>query len=75
MGTEFAGRGLEYFAARVADYAGLDVVVVGGGDSAVDSANTSRLVSWSITRLHRQKSARTSTSVSERATPRSNLTS
>ena len=35
-GEEFLGRGLEYFVPDPAEYAGQDVVVVGGGDSALD---------------------------------------
>ena len=58
VGSEFAGRGLEYFVPRVDDYADLDVVVVGGGDSAVDWANTLLPVSRSITLVHRREKFR-----------------
>jgi hypothetical protein len=37
-GSEYEGRGLRYFVPRLADLAGQDMVVVGGGDSAVDWA-------------------------------------
>jgi thioredoxin reductase len=55
VGSQFAGRGLEYFVRRVSDYAGLDVVVVGGGDSAVDWATTLLPVARSITLVHRRE--------------------
>jgi ferredoxin/flavodoxin---NADP+ reductase len=54
VGSQFAGRGLEYFVRHVSDYAGLDVVVVGGGDSAIDSATTLLPVARSITLVHRR---------------------
>ena len=37
-GEDFLGRGLEYFVPDPAPYAGADVVIVGGGDSALDWA-------------------------------------
>ncbi len=58
VGTEFAGRGLEYFVPQIADYADLDVVVVGGGDSAVDWATTLLPVSRSVTLVHRREKFR-----------------
>jgi ferredoxin/flavodoxin---NADP+ reductase len=54
-GTEFTGRGLEYFVPRLADYADRDVVVVGGGDSAVDWANTLLPICRSMTLVHRRE--------------------
>jgi ferredoxin/flavodoxin---NADP+ reductase len=54
-GREFAGRGVEYFVPSVAAYADLDVVVVGGGDSAVDWASTLLRVSRSVTLVHRRE--------------------
>jgi thioredoxin reductase len=55
VGGEFAGHGLEYFVPRVGDYADLDVLIVGGGDSAVDWATTLLPVSRSITLVHRRE--------------------
>jgi thioredoxin reductase len=55
VGNEFAGRGLAYFVPQLADYADLDVLVVGGGDSAVDWATTLLPVSRSITLVHRRE--------------------
>lgn len=55
VGWEFAGRGLEYFVPNVAAYADLDVIVVGGGDSAVDWASTLLPVSRSVTVVHRRE--------------------
>ena len=37
-GEQFLGRGLTYFVPSLTDYAGQDVVIVGGGDSACDWA-------------------------------------
>jgi ferredoxin/flavodoxin---NADP+ reductase len=54
-GSRFAGRGLAYFVRRVRDYADLDVVVVGGGDSAVDWATTLLPVARSVTLVHRRE--------------------
>jgi thioredoxin reductase len=55
VGTEFAGRGLEYFVPRVDAYAGRDVVVVGGGDSALDWAHTLHPIARSVTLVHRRE--------------------
>jgi thioredoxin reductase len=58
VGSQFTGRGLEYFVRRVSDYAGLDVAIVGGGDSAVDWAITLLPVARSITLVHRRERLR-----------------
>jgi thioredoxin reductase (NADPH) len=55
VGGQFAGRGLEYFVRHVGDYVDLDVVVVGGGDSAVDWATTLLPVARSVTLVHRRE--------------------
>lgn len=57
-GEEFLGRGLEYFVADGADYAGMDVVVVGGGDSAVDWALMLHPIARSVTLVHRRAAFR-----------------
>jgi thioredoxin reductase (NADPH) len=51
----FAGRGLAYFVPRLSDYAGLDVVVVGGGDSAFDWALHLEPLARSVTLVHRRQ--------------------
>lgn len=49
------GRGLHYGVTRAADFAGQAVVVVGGGDSAVDWANMLAPVAASVTVVHRRR--------------------
>lgn len=53
-GEDFLGRGLEYFVPSSAEYAGQDVVIVGGGDSAVDWANMLHPIAKSVTLVHRR---------------------
>jgi ferredoxin/flavodoxin---NADP+ reductase len=57
-GEEFLGRGLAYFVPEVADYAGLDVVIVGGGDSACDWALALEPVARTVTLVHRRAAFR-----------------
>ncbi|GII24021.1 NAD(P)/FAD-dependent oxidoreductase [Planosporangium mesophilum] len=57
-GEEFLGRGLEYFVPDSADYLGKDVVVVGGGDSAVDWALMLHPIAASVTLVHRRAAFR-----------------
>lgn len=47
------GRGLAYFVPSLAEYAGEDVVVVGGGDSAFDWAENLHPLARSVTLVHR----------------------
>ncbi|MDI9917677.1 NAD(P)/FAD-dependent oxidoreductase [Rhodococcus sp. IEGM 1379] len=53
-GSEFAGRGLRYFVPRLDELAGQDVVIVGGGDSAIDWALGLENVASSVTLVHRR---------------------
>lgn len=57
-GSEYAGRGLRYFVPHLADLAGQDVVVVGGGDSAVDWALALEPLAASVTLVHRRPAFR-----------------
>lgn len=57
-GEDFLGRGLEYFVPSSAEYAGQDVVVVGGGDSAVDWANMLHPIAKTVTLVHRRDAFR-----------------
>jgi thioredoxin reductase (NADPH) len=49
------GRGVHYFAKRVEDFRDKEVVIVGGGDSAVDWAVTLEPVARHVTLIHRSK--------------------
>lgn len=53
-GTEYLGRGLDHFVTDPTQYAGHHVLVVGGGDSAVDWALTLEPLAASITLAHRR---------------------
>ena len=57
-GEQLLGRGLAYFVPSLAEYAGKDVVVVGGGDSACDWVLALRPVAASVTLVHRRKAFR-----------------
>jgi ferredoxin/flavodoxin---NADP+ reductase len=57
-GEEWVGRGLEFFVPSFAPYAGKDVVVVGGGDSAFDWAVHLEPVARSVTLVHRRDAFR-----------------
>lgn len=51
----YLNRGVDYTPCKVASYADVDVVIVGGGDSAVDWANTLCGVARSVTLIHRRR--------------------
>lgn len=57
-GEEFLGRGLSYFVSDPAAHADQDVLVVGGGDSAVDWALALRPIARSVTLVHRRAAFR-----------------
>jgi thioredoxin reductase (NADPH) len=52
---DLEGKGVHYFAKRVEDFRNRDVVIVGGGDSAVDWAITLEPVANHVTLIHRSK--------------------
>ncbi len=54
-GNEWEGRGLTYVVKELAAHAGKDVVIVGGGDSAVDWALALADVASSVTLVHRRR--------------------
>jgi ferredoxin/flavodoxin---NADP+ reductase len=53
-GEGWIGRGMEFFVPSFAPYAGKDVVIVGGGDSAFDWALHLEPVAASVTLVHRR---------------------
>jgi ferredoxin/flavodoxin---NADP+ reductase len=57
-GAEWEGRGLTYVVKELAAHAGQDVVIVGGGDSAVDWALALDGLAASVTVVHRRKNFR-----------------
>lgn len=57
-GDDWLGRGLEFFVPDFAPYAGRDVLVVGGGDSAFDWAEHLEPVARSVTLVHRRDAFR-----------------
>lgn len=51
---DFEGRGLMYFVPRLDALKGLDVLIVGGGDSAFDWAQSLEPIARSVTLIHRR---------------------
>jgi thioredoxin reductase (NADPH) len=58
MGEELLGRGVVHFVPDPQEYQGLDVVIVGGGDSAVDWALLLEPIAKSVTLVHRRDAFR-----------------
>ena len=58
-------RGLMYFVPRLDDLAGLDVLIVGGGDSAFDWARSLEPIAKTVTLVHRRNLFRAHTSTVE----------
>lgn len=56
--ADFEGRGLMYFVPRLDELAGLEVLVVGGGDSAFDWAQSLEPRARSVTLIHRRTAFR-----------------
>lgn len=53
--VELEGKGVHYFAKRVEDFRDKRVVIVGGGDSAVDWAVTLEPIATSVNVIHRSR--------------------
>ncbi len=58
VGDQWLGRGVSYTVDDPVDYRDKDVVVIGGGDSALDWALLVRPVARSVTVVHRRRSFR-----------------
>jgi ferredoxin/flavodoxin---NADP+ reductase len=54
VGSEYLDRGLRYFVPRLAELADTDVLIVGGGDSALDWALGLESIARSVTLVHRR---------------------
>lgn len=54
VGEDFVGRGVAYFVPKLAEHAGHDIVIIGGGDSAVDWAWSLHPIASSVTLVHRR---------------------
>lgn len=54
IGEEWVGRGVVYFVPKLDDHAGKDVVIIGGGDSALDWAWALNPLATSVTLVHRR---------------------
>jgi ferredoxin/flavodoxin---NADP+ reductase len=55
---EYEGRGLRYFVPKLDELAGLDILIVGGGDSAFDWALNLQGIARGITLIHRRDTFR-----------------
>lgn len=54
IGEEWVGNGVVYFVPQLAEHAGKDVVIIGGGDSAFDWAWALKPIANSVTLVHRR---------------------
>ncbi len=54
-GEDYLGRGLDYFVPRKDAFVGKDVVIVGGGDSAIDWCLMLEPIASSVTLVHRRE--------------------
>lgn len=63
VGEEWVGKGVVYFVPRLDDHSGKDVVIVGGGDSALDWAWSLHPIAKSVTVIHRRDQFRAHASI------------
>ena len=66
-GGEWEGRGLVFFVPQPDDHADKDVVIVGGGDSALDWAHMLYPIAKSVTVVHRRDQFRAHASMVDKA--------
>lgn len=66
-GGEWEGRGLVFFVPQPADHADKDIVIVGGGDSALDWAHMLHPIAKSVTVVHRRDQFRAHASMVDKA--------
>ncbi len=66
-GGEWEGRGLVFFIPQPDEHAGKDVVIVGGGDSALDWAHMLHPIAKSVTVVHRRDQFRAHASMVDNA--------
>jgi ferredoxin/flavodoxin---NADP+ reductase len=58
IGEQWVGNGVVYFVPRLAEHAGKDIVIIGGGDSAFDWAWSLQPIANSVTLVHRREQFR-----------------
>lgn len=73
-GAEWLGTGLSYFVADPERHRDQDVVVVGGGDSALDWADALAAIATSVTLVHRRSQFRGHAATLQRVLEHSNTT-
>lgn len=66
VGEEWVGRGAVYFVPRLDEHAGKDVVIIGGGDSAIDWAWSLHPIARSVTVVHRRDQFRAHSTMVEK---------
>jgi thioredoxin reductase (NADPH) len=66
-GGEWGGRGLVFFVPKPDEHAGRDIVIVGGGDSALDWAHMLHPIARSVTVVHRREQFRAHAAMVDKA--------
>lgn len=66
LGHEWVDRGIVYFVPRLGEHAGKDIVIIGGGDSALDWASSLHPIANSVTLVHRREQFRAHASMVDR---------
>ncbi len=66
IGEEWVGRGVVYFVPKLDEHADKDIVIIGGGDSALDWAWALQPIAASVTLVHRRDKFRAHASMVEK---------